>query len=106
VYAEENLPGEELAPGEDGLPADSEPMLEEVKRVAQVRVATAADIGRGHLSVKCSVRLTLAVSLHDPDDEPVSISPTWPLCLLVDPEAGKVLEHSHGWDSDYRPDPS
>ena len=32
-YAEENLPDEELAPGEDGLPADSAPELDEVKKV-------------------------------------------------------------------------
>ena len=55
-YAEENLPNEELAPGEDGLPADSAPELDEVKKVEQVEVFGVTDIGQGHLSVKCKVQ--------------------------------------------------
>ena len=66
-YAEVNLPNEELAPGEDGLPADSQPELDEVKRVEQVEVFEATDIGRGHLSVRCKVRLVITASLNDAD---------------------------------------
>src|SRR5262245_11099309 len=62
-YAEDNLPDEELAPGEDGLPADSASELDEVKKVEQVRVVAATDVGRGHLSVKCQVRLVATARL-------------------------------------------
>ncbi len=103
-YAAENLPNEELAPGEDGLPADSAPELDEVKKVEQVRVVAANDIGEGHLSVKCEVRLIVTASLNNPGETVVTIRPTWEMCLLVEPEAGAVLEHSHGWESDYLPD--
>jgi hypothetical protein len=65
-YAAENLPNEELAPGEDGLPADTAPELDEVKKVEQVRVVAANDIGEGHLSVKCEARLVVTASLNDP----------------------------------------
>jgi hypothetical protein len=57
-----------------------------------------------HLSVKCQVRLVVTASLNDPDETVVTICPTWELCLLVEPEAKAVLEHSHGWESDYLPD--
>jgi hypothetical protein len=103
-YAEENLPNEELAPGEDGLPADSAPELDEVKEVEQMRVVAATDIGKRRLSVKCQVRLVVTASLNDPDETVVTIRPTWEMCLLVEPEAEAVLEHSHGWESDYLPD--
>ena len=66
-YAAENLPDEALAPGEDGLPVDSAPELDEVKKVEQVRVVAATDIGKGHLSVKCEVRLVVTA---------ISVTPT------------------------------
>jgi hypothetical protein len=103
-YAEENLPNEELAPGEDGLPGDSAPELDAVKKVEQVRVVAVTDIGKGHLSVKCQVWLVVTASLNDTDETVVTIRPTWEMCLLVDPGAKAVLEHSHGWESDYLPD--
>ena len=43
-------------------------------------------------------------SLNDPEEAVVTIRPTWEMCLLVEPEAKAVLEHSHGWESDYLPD--
>ena len=103
-YARENLPGEELAPGEDGLPADSMPELEEVKDVEQILVVSAADVGRGHLNVRCEVRLVVTASLGDREETVVTIRPAWKMCLLADPGAGAVLEHSHGWESDYLSD--
>jgi hypothetical protein len=103
-YAEENLRDEELPPGKDGLPTDSSPELDEVKEVEQVRVVAATDIGRGHLSVKCEVRLVVTASLNDPAETVVTIRPAWEMCLLVEPKARAVLEHSHGWESDYLPD--
>lgn len=105
-YAEENLPNEELAPGEDGLPADSEPELDEVKKVDHVRVVAANEVRRGRLSVKCAVRLVVTASLNDPDETVATIHPTWEMCLLVDPKAKAVVEHSHGWDSDFLRDSS
>jgi hypothetical protein len=102
-FAEENLPNEELAPGEDGLPADSAPELDEVKKVEHVRVVAVSDIGKGHLSVKCEVRLVVTVALNDADETVATIHPTWEMCLLVDPKAKAVKEHSHGWDSDFLP---
>jgi hypothetical protein len=104
-YARENLPNEELAPGEDGLPADSAPELDEVKKVEQVQVYEVTDIGRGHLSVKCKVRLVVTASLNDADDTVVTIRPTWEMSLLVEPATRSVLEHSHGWDGGWLPDP-
>jgi hypothetical protein len=104
-YAEENLPNEELAPGEDGLPADSEPVLDEVKAVEQVEVFEATDIGRGHLSVKCKVRLVITASLNDADETVTTARPTWEMYLLVGPGTGSVIEHSHGWDGGWLPDP-
>src|SRR5262245_28826192 len=103
-YAEENLPNEELAPGEDGLPADSEPELDEVKRVESVEVFEATDIGRGHLSLKCKVRLVITVSLNYAEEKLVTIRPTWEMYLLVEPGAKSVLEHSHGWEGGWLPD--
>jgi hypothetical protein len=103
-YAEENLPDEELAPGEDGLPAGFAPELDEVKKVEQVRVVAATDIGKGHLSVKCEVRLVVTANLNDPEETVITIHPAWEMCLLVEPDAKAVLEHSHGWESDYLPD--
>jgi hypothetical protein len=103
-YAEENLPDEELAPGEDGLPAGCAPELDAVKKVEQVRVVAATDIGNGHLSVKCEVRLVVTASLNDPEETVITIHPTWEMCLLVEADAKAVLEHSHGWESDYLPD--
>jgi hypothetical protein len=105
AYAEENLPNEELAPGEDGLPADSEPELDAVKEVQNVEVFEATDIDRGHLSVKCKVRLVITVSLNDPDETVVTIRPTWEMYLLVEPGSERVREHSHGWDGGWLPDP-
>jgi hypothetical protein len=104
VYAEENLPNEELAPGEDGLPPDSAPELDEVKKVEQVEVFEARDIGRGHLSVKCKVRLVITVSLNDADESVVRVKPTREMYLLVEPETGSVIEHSHGWGGGWLPD--
>ena len=103
-YAEENLPNEELAPGEDGLPADSAPELDEVKKVEQVQVFEATDIGRGHLSIKCKVRLVITASLNDSDETVATIRPTWEMYLLVEPGTKSVIEHSHGWDSGWLPD--
>jgi hypothetical protein len=97
-FAEENLPNEELAPGEDGLPADSEPELDEVKEVEQVEVFEATDIGRGRLSVKCKVRLVITASLNDAAETVATVRPTWEMYLLVEPGSGSVIEHSHGWD--------
>lgn len=104
-YAEENLPNEELAPGEDGLPADAEPELDEVKEVEQVEVFEATDIGRGHLSVKCKVRLVITASLNDEAETVVTARPTWGMYLLVDPGSESVIEHSHGWDGGWLPGP-
>jgi hypothetical protein len=103
-YAEENLPNEELAPGEDGLPADSAPELDEVKKVEQVEVFEVTDIGRGHLSVRCKVRLVITASLNDADDTVATVNPLWEMYLLVDPGAESVVEHSHGWDGGWLPD--
>jgi hypothetical protein len=103
-YAGENLPNEELAPGKDGLPASSAPELDEVREVEQVRVVAVTDIGRGQLSVKCQVRLVVNVSLNDADGTVATMRPTWEMCLLVEPKTRAVLEHSHGWESDYLPD--
>ncbi len=103
-YAEENLPNEELAPGTDGLPADSCPELDEVKKVEQVRVYAVTDIGRGHLSAKCKVSLVVTVSLNDKNERVVTISPTWEMYLLVEPGTKSVIEHSHGWDGGWLPD--
>ena len=102
-YAEENLPNEELAPGEDGLPADSEPELDEVKKVEQVEVFEATEIGRGHPSLKCKVRLVITASLNDPDETVATVKPTWEIYLLVEPGSKSVLEHSHGWDGGWLP---
>lgn len=104
-YAQENLPDEELAPGEDGLPADSQPELDEVKRVDEVEVYEVTDIGRGHLSLRCRVRLVIRVRLNDPDDTVVTVRPTWPVYLLVEPGTRSVLQHSHGWEGGWLPDP-
>jgi hypothetical protein len=41
---------------------------------------------------------------NDPEETVVTIHPRWEMCLLVEPEAKAVLEHSHGWESDYLPD--
>jgi hypothetical protein len=98
AYAEDNLPNEELAPGEDGLPADSDPELDEVKEVEQVEVFEVADIGRGHLSVKCKVRLTITASLNDAEETVATVTPTWEMYLLVEPGRKAVIRHSHGWD--------
>lgn len=103
-YAEENLPNEELAPGEDGLPADSEPELDEVKKVEQVEVLEATDIGCGHLSVNCRVRLVTTASLNDPDETVATVKPTWEMYLLVESASKAVLEPSHGWDGGWLPD--
>src|SRR5262245_2732329 len=103
-YAEENLPDEELAPGEDGLPADSQPELDEVKKVEQVEVFEATDIGRGHLSVKCKVRLVITASLNDADETVATVRPSWEMYLLVEPRSKSVIEHSHGWDGGWLPD--
>lgn len=103
-YAEENLPNEELAPGEDGLPADSAPELDEVKKVEQVEVFEATDIGRGHLSLKCKVRLVITVSLNDAEETVATVSPTWEMYLLAEPGSNSVVEHSHGWDGGWLPD--
>ena len=102
-YAEENLPNEELAPGEDGLPPDSSPELDEVKEVEQVQVFEMTDIGRGHLSARCKVRLVITVSLNDPAGTVVTVRPTWEMCLLVEPGTKSVIEHSHGWEGGWRP---
>jgi len=104
-YAEENLPNEELAPGKDGLPADSAPELDEVKKVEQVEVFEATDIGRGHLSVKCKVRLVITASLNDAAETVATVRPTWEMFLLVEPGTGTVIQHSHGWDGCWLPDP-
>jgi hypothetical protein len=104
-YAEENLPNEELAPGEDDLPADSQPELDEVKRVEQVEVFEVTDIGRGHLSVKCRVRLVVTASLNDANESVATIKPTWEMYLLVEPRTKSVIEHSHGWDGGWQPGP-
>jgi hypothetical protein len=103
-YAEENLPNEELAPGVDGLPPECSPELDEVKKVEQVEVVEATDIGRGHLNVRCRARLVVSVSLNDAADTVVTIRPVWELVLLVEPASQTVLEHSHGWDSAFLPD--
>lgn len=104
-YAKENLPNEELAPGEDGLPVDSAPELDEVKKVEQVQVFEVQDIGRGHLSVKCKVRLVITASLNDADETVMSVRPTWEMYLLVEPGTESVIQHSHGWDGWYLPAP-
>jgi hypothetical protein len=105
-YAEENLPNEELAPGGDGLPADSCPELDEVKKVEEVRVYEVTDIGRGHLSARCKVRLVISVSLNDPEERVVTVRPTWEMYLLVEPGTESVIEHSHGWDGGWLSDPT
>jgi len=46
----------------------------------------------------------VVASLNDPEETMVTIHPTWEMCLLVEPKSKAVLEHSHGWDSDYLPD--
>lgn len=104
-YAEENLPNEELAPGEYGLPVDSAPELDEIKEVEQIQVFEVQDIGRGHLNVKCKVRLVITASLNDADDTVMTVSPTWEIDLLVDPGTESVIQHSHGWDGWYLPAP-
>ena len=103
-YAEENLPNEELAPGEDGLPADSAPELDEVKKVEQVEVFGVTDIGQGHLSVKCKVQLVITASLNDADETVATVRPTWEMYLLVEPGTKSVIEHSHSWDGGWLPD--
>lgn len=103
-YAEENLPNEELAPGKDGLPADAAPELDEVKKVEQIEVFEVRDIGRGHLSVRCKVRLVITASLNDPGETVVTVRPTWEMDLLVEPGSKAVLEHSHGWEGGWLPD--
>lgn len=97
-YADENLPNEELAPGEDGLPTDSAPELDEVKKVEQVEVFEVTDIGRGYLSVKCKVRLVITASLNDAEETVAAVRPTWEMYLLVEPGTKSVIEHNHGWD--------
>ena len=103
-YAGENLPNEELAPGEDGLPADCQPEVDEVKTVEAVEVFEATDIGRGHLSVKCRVRLVITASLNDADETVATVRPVWEMYLLVEPGSESVIEHSHGWDGGWLPD--
>jgi hypothetical protein len=103
-YAEENLPNEELVPGEDGLPENSAPELDEVEKIEQIQVLEATDIGKGHLSLKCRVRLVITVSLNDPEETVVTIRHTWEMYLLVEPGSQLVLEHSHGWDGGWLPD--
>ena len=63
------------------------------------------DIGRGHLSVKCKVRLVISASLNDAEDKVVTVRPTWEMYLLVDPVVKSVIQHSHGWDGGWLPDP-
>lgn len=104
-YAEENLPNEELAPGEDGLPLGSAPELDEVKKVEQVQVFEVRDIGRGHLNVKCRVRLVITAALNDPEETVVTVRPTWEMYLLVEPDTQSVIQHTHGWDGGFLPDP-
>lgn len=104
-YAEENLPDEELSPGEDGLPADSAPELDEIKKVEQVEVFEVTEIGRGQLSVRCKVRLVVTASLNDAEETVITLRPTWEMCLLVEPGTRSVVEHSHGWDGGWVPDP-
>ena len=103
-YAEENLLNEELAPGENGLPADSAPELDEVKKVEQVEVFEVTDLGRGHLSVRCKVRLVITASLNDAAETVATVNPTWELYLLVEPGTKSVIAHSHGWEGGWLPD--
>jgi hypothetical protein len=106
AYAVENLPNEGLAPGEDGLPADSAPELDEVRKVEQVEVFEAREIGRGQLSVRCKVRLVITAALNDPDESVVTVRPTWEMMLLVEPGTRSVIEYDHGWGGGWIPDPS
>lgn len=105
IYAEGNFPNEELAPGADGLPPTSQPILEKVKKVYQVDVYAISDLGRGYLRVDCEAHLSLAVNLYDAAETIVTIDPIWKLNLPVDPAKGRVVEHNHGWEEGFLPDP-
>jgi hypothetical protein len=98
-----------IAPKKDsnlaGPPPPSEPELDEIKKAEQVEVFAVTDIDRGHLSVRCKMRLVIPAGLNDAAETAATVRPTREKYLLVEPGPGSVIEHSHGWDGGRLPDP-
>lgn len=101
-YADKRLPGEALSAREEGLPPDSQPMVEAFESVERIEVFEAQDVGDGRLEVRCMVRMIVLARLNEPPKHVALIRPNWKLTLLV-AESGEVLMHRRGWEDAWPP---